>query len=211
MRRSHEEAPSMTQGQLAVWAKREFKLIAAPVQNTISDILINAAKIKNEAYGDKRRRKPVKATSAALESGLNAWVARVESKNVNINRMVLAEKAQQLQKIGWLTRFLDRHDMRFRIKKGEAFTRRSGHVLQDELGLYEPNNVFNMDEAGLCYNRTPVGDICPGTSLKTRITVAFCANADGSEMLPLLYIGRAFKPRCLKKTGKEHGFNYEKN
>ncbi|OWZ04606.1 Tigger transposable element derived 6 [Phytophthora megakarya] len=60
-----------------------------------------------------------------------------------------------------------------------------------------------MDEDGLCYNRAPVGDIYTRNKLgvkpdKTRITVVFCANADGSEMLPLLYIGRAFKPHCFK-------------
>ncbi|OWZ04607.1 hypothetical protein PHMEG_00023460 [Phytophthora megakarya] len=85
----------MTQGQRAVWAKREFKLITAPARNTISDILQHAAKIKNE-----RRCKPLKVTSAALESGLNAWVARIESKKVNINRIVLTEKAWQPQKRG---------------------------------------------------------------------------------------------------------------
>ncbi|OWZ16047.1 hypothetical protein PHMEG_00010208 [Phytophthora megakarya] len=141
----------MIRGQLVVWAKQEFKLIAAPARNTISDILKNAAKIKNEAYSDKCRRKPLEVTSAALESGLNAWVARVEGGR---------------------------------------------HVLQYELDLYELNNVFKMDEAGLCYNRAPGGDICIRNNLdvksdKTRITVAFCANADGSEMLSLLYIGWA--------------------
>ncbi|OWY91408.1 LOW QUALITY PROTEIN: hypothetical protein PHMEG_00040022 [Phytophthora megakarya] len=114
----------MTQGLLAVWTKWEFKLITAPARNTISDILQHAAKIKNEV-----RCKLLKVTSAALESGLNAWVARVESKKVNINRIDLTEKAWQSRKrggtainltlsIGWLTRFLNRHDMRFRIKKG---------------------------------------------------------------------------------------------
>ncbi|GMF57401.1 unnamed protein product [Phytophthora fragariaefolia] len=74
-----------------------------------------------------------------------------------------------------------------------------------------------MDEAGLCNNRAPVGDICtrkkPGfKASKTRVTVAFCTNADGTELLPLLYIGRARKPLCFKKnTGAKLGFSYKNN
>ena len=47
---------------------------------------------------------------------------------------------------------------------------------------------------------------------KIRITYAFTANADGSEKLRPIVIGRAMKPRAFgKKTGKELGFCYFNN
>ncbi|GMF29238.1 unnamed protein product [Phytophthora fragariaefolia] len=78
--------------------------------------------------------------------------------------------------------------------------------------MYDPSNAFNMDEAGLCYNRAPVGDIWSRKkpdvkASKTRITVAFRANADGTELLPLLYISRARKPLCFKRKMRAEGRN----
>ena len=47
---------------------------------------------------------------------------------------------------------------------------------------------------------------------KTRLTLAFTANADGSDKLPPFFIGHAFKPRCFnKKTGEQLGFYYRNN
>lgn len=47
---------------------------------------------------------------------------------------------------------------------------------------------------------------------KTRLTYLACANADGSEKIPLLCIDRAHKPRPFKKkTGQELGFDYHNN
>jgi hypothetical protein len=47
---------------------------------------------------------------------------------------------------------------------------------------------------------------------KTRITIAFTANADGSDALPPLFLGRAKQPYCFKKqTGEELGFSYRSN
>jgi hypothetical protein len=47
---------------------------------------------------------------------------------------------------------------------------------------------------------------------KTRITLALTANADGSDALPVLYLGHAAKPRCFKNRKPEtFGFNYRNN
>jgi hypothetical protein len=35
---------------------------------------------------------------------------------------------------------------------------------------------------------------------KTRITVNFCCNEDGSDKLPLWFIGTANKPRCFAQN-----------
>ncbi|KAE9325918.1 hypothetical protein PF008_g16775 [Phytophthora fragariae] len=73
-----------------------------------------------------------------------------------------------------------------------------------------------MDETGLNYKAAPTRSICtskmPGVKKdKTRITLALTTNADGSDSLPALFIGRAVKPRCFgKKTAEQHGFLYKK-
>jgi hypothetical protein len=47
---------------------------------------------------------------------------------------------------------------------------------------------------------------------KFRITIAFACNADGSERLPPIYIGKSKKPCCFKKDSPEkQGFYYRNN
>jgi hypothetical protein len=47
---------------------------------------------------------------------------------------------------------------------------------------------------------------------KVRLTYAFTSNADGSEKLPPIVIGKAHKPRAFqKKTGTQLGFYYRNN
>jgi hypothetical protein len=45
-----------------------------------------------------------------------------------------------------------------------------------------------------------------------RISVGLACNADGSEKLEPVFIGRARKPRCFKKqTPEQRGFSYQNN
>lgn len=47
---------------------------------------------------------------------------------------------------------------------------------------------------------------------KTRMTVGFAFNADGSEKLPIFFIGKSKNPRCFKKkTPAQRGFHYRNN
>ena len=47
---------------------------------------------------------------------------------------------------------------------------------------------------------------------KTRITILFCANADGSEKFPPLFIGKSQRPRSFgKKKADEYGLEYQFN
>ncbi|KAF8578284.1 hypothetical protein K439DRAFT_1648810 [Ramaria rubella] len=47
---------------------------------------------------------------------------------------------------------------------------------------------------------------------KLCITITFACNADGSERLPPIYIGRAKKPCCFKtQTPVQHRFYYRNN
>jgi DDE superfamily endonuclease len=47
---------------------------------------------------------------------------------------------------------------------------------------------------------------------KVRLTYAFTSNADGSEKLPPIIIGKAKRPQVFqKKSGKQLGFYYQNN
>ncbi|GMF21282.1 unnamed protein product [Phytophthora lilii] len=188
----------------------------------------------SEAYGDGKRRKPLEVTSLVLEQKLWAWIQFVEAQNVCISRELIRMKAQDLQKElcdawdlrfsdGWLTGFERRHALRYRQRHGEAASADTAAIylgrqqLQDLTDQYEPQNVYNMDETGLCYAMAPSRSICTGGArgvkkTKTRITVALTSNADGSDALPPLILGRAKQPLCFKKrTAAQLGFKYKSN
>lgn len=71
------------------------------------------------------------------------------------------------------------------------------------------DQLYNADETGLFYKLLPdktyvaaCEKTAPGTKLKKeRITALLCANADGSNKITPLVIGKAKKSRCFK------GFN----
>jgi len=49
-------------------------------------------------------------------------------------------------------------------------------------------------------------------SNKFQVTVGFACNADGSEKLPAIFIGKSKQPRCFgKKSPAEQGFYYQNN
>jgi len=72
---------------------------------------------------------------------------------------------------------------------------------------YDIKNIFNCDETGLFYRLMPnktiayKGENCHGgKQSKERLTVLLCANADGSDKLKPLIIGKAKNPRCFKNV-----------
>ena len=71
---------------------------------------------------------------------------------------------------------------------------------------YDLNQIFNCDETGLCYRLLPkktLASACEtkadgGKKAKDRIMVNACANIAGEIKMPLLFIGKAKKPRCFR-------------
>jgi hypothetical protein len=80
---------------------------------------------------------------------------------------------------------------------------------------YAPQDIFNMDETALFYNAQPKrtldikGERCHGgKAYKDRVTMLLCCNADCSEKLRPLVVGKFEKPRCMKGV-KHYPCNYK--
>lgn len=89
--------------------------------------------------------------------------------------------------------------------------------LKEKVSSFDRKNIFNADECGPFYKMAP-----ETTSALTRsegwkkskdwITVLVCANSDGSEKDPLMFIGNALRPRAFKKKfGADYGLDYFAN
>ncbi|KIL66716.1 hypothetical protein M378DRAFT_74681 [Amanita muscaria Koide BX008] len=126
---------------------------------------------------------------------------------------------------GWLRSFKERHGLKERKRHGEAGSasqltveeerQRVQKIISD--GGYRPRDVFNMDETGLFYALPPDRGLANKKhsgvkGKKVRLTYALTMNANGSERLEPLIIGKACKPRAFKnKTGDDLGFYYRNN
>ena len=79
---------------------------------------------------------------------------------------------------------------------------------------YSPECIYNMDETGLYYWMPPDKGLAASQQSgvkadKTRFTIGFTANADGSDRRRPFFIAKAWKPCCFKKKeGKALGFEY---
>jgi hypothetical protein len=101
-----------------------------------------------------------------------------------------------------------RYHIRRRIRHGEAG---KVDVMQLELDLaeirsiledYPLTDIYNTDETALYWKSSPDNspaseELKGGEADKSRITVNFCCNADGSHKLDI-FIAKALRPRAFK-------------
>ena len=159
-----------------------------------------------------------------VEEALVIWFKSRRDQNVPISGSILRAKAEELSKelghvefqcsSGWLQRFKERHAIVQKKICGESASVSTEtcdlwieHTLPTLLDGYELKNIINADETGLFYKLLPNKTLCfknepchGGKHSKDRVTVLVGANADGSEKLPLLVIGKSKKPRCFKNV-----------
>ncbi|UYV69592.1 hypothetical protein LAZ67_6004037 [Cordylochernes scorpioides] len=168
-----------------------------------------------------------------IEEALFRWIRQANAMKLAINGNILKEKAILLAlKVGqdnfetsngWLEKFKARRNIAFKRLHGEAgsvdansVATWKGEIIPSLLAKYSPQDIFNADETGLFYKLLPNqtmtirGEKCEGgKKSKERILLlrenAVCCNMDGSEKLPLLYIGKYRRPRCF------HGMNIPSN
>ncbi|GBN52936.1 Tigger transposable element-derived protein 4 [Araneus ventricosus] len=159
---------------------------------------------------------------ADVEKVLLQWFNQCRSVKIPISGPLLMEKAQEISKklnvecdasfsSGWLHKFKLRLGITGKTVSGDVDCETVDDWIENQLPDlikgYEQKDVFNADETGLFYNLLPSktlaikSDTCHGgKKSKVRLTVLLCANADGSEKLPPLIIGKSKKPRFFKNV-----------
>lgn len=200
---------------------------------TVYDIRKNKEKILNfytSSDTDKgiANRKSVRpAKNADLDAILFEWFKQRRSENIPITGPLLREKAKELHKElkltescdysqGWLTKFKNRHGIRYLKACGEKVG--ADHEAAEEFidffskfikkeGL-TPDQIYNADETALFWRCLPRNTfVAPGESQpsgtkedKQRITLLTCANAAGTHKCKLFVVGRSARPRAFKSV-----------
>jgi hypothetical protein len=77
------------------------------------------------------------------------------------------------------------------------------HNIRVRTALYDPCDLYNMDEAGLYWKMVldrslSTEQLSSIKREKSRISLAITENGDGTERVPVRAIGSAKKPRCFK-------------
>jgi hypothetical protein len=216
-----EKNPDLGPTKLAEWANRVFKpkreidrLVVFKALKK-KDVLVSLP----EKYLD---RSTIPSSNALLlDAKVKHFVDEIvqNGQTVSALQVILEARRVSRDKLGippakipkftksWVTRFMKRTDLSHRKLFGEAGSVKqqaivSGRSMVKELTMfYHPNDIFNFDESAYFYRKMAVYTIAPvdvhlhGTKQdKTRVTMAVCTNASGTERLPLLIVGTAAMP-----------------
>lgn len=158
------------------------------------------------------------------------WFCIARLKNVPISGPIIISKATQIAdriytqhsfaaSQGWLTKFCDRHRIRFKALSGEGAVINEQTVSEWQLSLpsicegYSAADIFNMDETGLFYQALPKKsfalstDKClGGKQSKLRLTVCLIASMEGEKLSPIV-IGSVKRPRAFRRLDINRTFN----
>jgi hypothetical protein len=166
---------------------------------------------------------------AGIDGIIRKWQVQEEGLGHRLTGPLLVAKARTVAEAlnvnfpgsnGWFGGFKRRYGLKLCHFHGEAQSVNFEHVvdararIQTLLKGYNPRDIYNMDETGLFYRMPPDKGLASQQTAgvkgdKTRITLAFCVNADGSDIREPLFIGHARRPRCFdKKDGYDLGFDY---
>lgn len=174
----------------------------------------------------KKRKTMRKSPLDALDTALYIWFVQKRSEGIPLSGPIVCEKALLFNakmngdpnfkaSAGWLHNFKSRHGIRELNIEGEKLSAASAETVESfkkkfqemvaKMGLC-PEQIYNADETGLNYKALPTKTLAsvsesyaPGFKMqKQRITAMVCANASGTNRIPLLLIGTAKKPRCFK-------------
>jgi hypothetical protein len=204
----------------------DYKLNKQTVSNIISQkVSLKEAYEKN--FATNKRMKLRKSPLEELDEAMFIWYGQMRSKGLPIGGNIILEKAKvfaDMMKLdfkasqGWLDNFKKRHGLSQKVLAGEASSvadetvnRWTKEQLPKILDGWQPNQVYNCDESGLFYKMMPnrtlatKGEEVHGSKKsKERVTLMFCANADGTDKMKMMVIGKYRNPRCFKGIDLGH-------
>ncbi|NXY51841.1 TIGD3 protein, partial [Ceuthmochares aereus] len=144
-------------------------------QPQICRIIKNKERILAEWHrrGDPGRKRKRDGKDAVLEAALLQWVEGSRAAALPVPASLLQLDAKHLARLP------------------HCGTRHEGAVLPGILGTYAASDIYACGETEVAF------------SAGERLTLLVCANADGSEKLPLRVVGRSPRPRCLRGVNLE--------
>ncbi|CAB5386061.1 unnamed protein product [Rhizophagus irregularis] len=189
-------------------------------ESTITRILQTAEERLGSETINPNSKCQKSVTYPELEFALKEFVLNYQHRTV-LSDAILIEKARMIANgldipqdalhfsSGWLQKFKDRNGIRQRKLEGEASSADEAAIaialplLRERCSNYPLERIYNMDETGLFYrlepDRTLATKRLAGRKVnKERLSVALCANADGSHKFKPLIIGKFERPCCFK-------------
>ncbi|KAJ3574251.1 hypothetical protein NP233_g1893 [Leucocoprinus birnbaumii] len=180
-------------------------------------------------------KRPHVVTPPDVEMALFLWIKHMEEKGEHVSGPMLIAKrkkfeedfnvpeAERLQSETWVSSFCSNYKMKEYKCHGEARSVDHAAVMEERkrvqaiTALYEPKDRFNFDETGFFPFCPPERGLATKQMSgkkkdKFRISVGVACNADGTEKLPLFFIGKSKKPKAFNgKTPEQKGFYYRNN
>lgn len=230
-----EENPNHTYKEISEYMERSYGV--KPSRSVIYETLSMSEKLNALPADQLGKLSDKKAKFPKLENELRKFINDMARDNIAINYLSILTRAEILAVLkpelldgaekpelsrGWVQRFMAREGLRVRSMNGEA-----GSVQIDESNIqvqlknireilkdYELKDIYNMDETGLFYRNAPSKTISRESvsgvkADKTRVTIGFFCNADGSSKITPIIIGKHENPRCFKrKNASDFGFHY---
>ncbi|NXI29633.1 TIGD3 protein, partial [Sterrhoptilus dennistouni] len=198
------EGPKVSQSELA----KRFGVS----QPQICRIIKNKERILSEWHrnGDPERKRKREGKDAALEAALLCWVEGARAADHPLLQLRARHPARPEPEPsgGWLARLGARHGFTNKkppAEQGDAEQPTAEHwagsVLPGLLRSYTPTEIFACGETVVPLPASAPGK--HGESPGERLTLLLCANASGSEKLPLRAVGDSPRPRCLRGVNLE--------
>lgn len=229
---------SLSQRELCVWAQRAFDLPCAPSQSTVSNVLKKRDALQAMVSSELAAKRQRVVKHPELDRALANWALyAIQQSSQPVTGNLIKKKAAKFAAMlypdageseakglnfsnGWLVSFKERHGLAgLKTKaKEKELVERSLPDLQQLTAMYQPRDVYNFDEFGLFYDLPPDRSAADAAAAATtgakrrRLAIAVCVNADGSDKLEPLFVGRVRQPTSFQgQSAQQLEFRYESN
>ena len=199
---------------------KEFNVSRKTVQNILKRKAELMSSYNENEPADRKRRATCKFSE--IDASVWEWFKKMRSQNKPIDGPTIQAKALEFARElriqedsfkasnGWLSSWRARHNVTYGSITGEGAAVDLTAVADWKMKIpeltngYEQKDIYNLDETGLVFRRTPSktmkikGEDCKGgKKAKERLTVCLLVNMLGKFETPLV-IGKSAHPRAFK-------------
>ncbi|KAJ5502608.1 hypothetical protein N7463_005482 [Penicillium fimorum] len=217
---AQSQHPRPSQSQCSAWFERTYGRSLS--QSTISTILSKRFDHLDAGPATTSRRQ-LAPQWPLLETPLGEWLASQEGPTPPADAIIIKAREIWTQiteyqtlplphfSNGWLNRFKKRYATQVRDRQDGVpqpplqTGRKELKALKTLCGEFSEDDIYNMDETGLFWRKSPFGASPTQDQLITnrensRICLMLCTNSTGSDRLPLWVIGHTHTPEALCKV-----------